>query len=46
VLASGVKALWNLRNDDLFNFRFGSPEYAQKYYAAMPLNATAGASSE
>jgi len=42
VLTPGVKALWNLRNDDLFNFRFGSPEFARKYFSAMPLNVTAG----
>ncbi len=42
VLTGTVKALWNLRNDDLFNFRFGSPEYAYDYYRQMPLNVTAG----
>jgi hypothetical protein len=42
VLTGTVKALWNLRNDDLFNFRFGSPEYAADYYRQMPLNVTAG----
>ena len=42
LLTGTVKALWNLRNDDLFNFRFGSPEYAYEYYRQMPLNVTAG----
>eukprot|EP01046_Picozoa_sp_COSAG06_P038332 COSAG06_NODE_4414_length_4288_cov_33.741704_3_plen_80_part_00 len=38
----GVKALWNLRNDDLYNFRWGNPEYTREYYSHMPLNVTAG----
>lgn len=29
-LPKGVKALWNLRNDDIFNFRWGSPDYARR----------------
>ena len=42
LLTGTVKALWNLRNDDIFNFRFGSPEYAYDYYRQMPMNVTAG----
>ena len=41
-LPKGVKALWNLRNDDLFNLRWGDPEYTREYYANMPLNVAAG----
>ena len=31
----------NLRNDDIYNFRLGNPQYARAYYANMPLNVTA-----
>lgn len=35
-LPAGVKALWCLRNDDIFNFRWGNPAYTKEYLANMP----------
>ena len=43
LLPKGVKGLWNIRNDDLFNFRWGNPEYTARYYKNLPPpNVTAG----
>eukprot|EP00041_Stephanoeca_diplocostata_P014394 m.261011 g.261011 ORF g.261011 m.261011 type:complete len:806 (+) comp19685_c0_seq1:259-2676(+) len=36
ILPPNVKALWCLRNDDMFNFRWGNPAYVSEYYANMP----------
>ncbi len=32
----GVKSWWNLRNDDIFNFRWGDPDYVRKFLANLP----------
>eukprot|EP01045_Picozoa_sp_COSAG04_P010171 COSAG04_NODE_616_length_11905_cov_2.617906_1_plen_114_part_10 len=43
LLPKGVKGLWNIRNDDLFNIRWGNPEYTARYYKNLPPpNVTAG----
>ncbi|MHC4179260.1 MAG: carbohydrate-binding family 6 protein, partial [Planctomycetota bacterium] len=34
--ASGVKCWWNLRNDDIFNFRWGDPDYAREFILHLP----------
>lgn len=31
-----VKCWWNLRNDDIFNFRWGNPEYVREFLANLP----------
>ncbi|MBN2137245.1 MAG: hypothetical protein JW720_05530 [Sedimentisphaerales bacterium] len=36
-----VKCWWNLRNDDIFNFRWGDPEYVRQFLSNLPEN-TAG----
>ncbi len=38
-----VKCWWNLRNDDIFNFRWGDPDYARDFLRNLPpANKTAG----
>ena len=38
-----VKCWWNLRNDDIFNFRWGDPEYVRAFlYNLPPAEKTAG----
>lgn len=32
----GVKCWWNLRNDDIFNFRWGDPDYAREFLRNLP----------
>ena len=34
--ATGVKCWWNLRNDDIFNFRWGDPDYARQFILNLP----------
>lgn len=34
--ATGVKCWWNLRNDDIFNFRWGDPDYAREFILHLP----------
>ena len=34
--ATGVKCWWNLRNDDIFNFRWGDPDYARDFILHLP----------
>ena len=31
-----VKCWWNLRNDDIFNFRWGDPEYVRAFLGNLP----------
>lgn len=38
----GIKSWFNLRNDDLFNFRWGNPEYANEYVLNMPKDLSPG----
>jgi hypothetical protein len=37
-----VKCWWNLRNDDIFNFRWGDPEYVRAFLSNLPPGQTAG----
>lgn len=37
-----VKCWWNLRNDDIFNFRWGDPEYVRAFLSNLSPNQTAG----
>lgn len=32
----GLKSWWNIRNDDIFNFRWGDPNYASEFIKNMP----------
>ena len=38
----GVKIWMNVRNDDIFTFRWGDPVYAQEYFKFMPQELMAG----
>ena len=38
----GKRTWWNLRNDDLFVFRWGNPEYVREFYSNLPLALTEG----
>ncbi len=38
----GIKSWWNLRNDDLYNYRWGDPEFARAMIKNIPLEQTAG----
>ena len=39
----GIKSWWNIRNDDIFNFRWGDPEYAAEFIKNIPpADVTAG----
>jgi len=41
--AFGLKSWWNVRNDDIFHFRWGNPEFAAKFIKNIPPeNLTAG----
>lgn len=40
--ASGLKCWWNLRNDDIFVYRWGDPNYAREFIANLPDEITAG----
>ena len=35
-LPEGMKFWWNLRNDDIFNFRWGSPDYVRTFINNLP----------
>ena len=35
-LPDGMKFWWNLRNDDIFNFRWGSPDYVRTFINNLP----------
>jgi len=37
-----AKVWWNLRNDDMFVFRWGNPEYASTLYKNLPMDITEG----
>lgn len=37
-----VQAWWNLRNDDIFCFRWGDPEYTRAFIKNMPYSETVG----
>jgi hypothetical protein len=34
--AFGLKSWWNIRNDDIFHFRWGDPEYASEFIKNLP----------
>jgi len=38
----GVKCWWNLRNDDIFNFRWADPEFVRAFLSNLPQGQTAG----
>lgn len=38
----GIKCWLNMRNDDIFTFRWGDPEYAQQYIHNMPYDLMPG----
>ena len=38
----GIKSWWNVRNDDLYTYRWGDPEFARSFIRNMPLIRTAG----
>ncbi len=38
----GLKCWWNLRNDDIFTFRWGDPEYVREFLKNFPEEITAG----
>ncbi|GLR69221.1 hypothetical protein [Agaribacter marinus] len=37
-----IKTWWNLRNDDIFVYRWGDPEYAAQFIKNLPLDITEG----
>ncbi|MGB2821898.1 MAG: carbohydrate-binding family 6 protein [Phycisphaerae bacterium] len=37
-----LKCWWNLRNDDIFNFRWGDPDYVREFLGNLPEGLTAG----
>lgn len=37
-----IKTWWNLRNDDIFVYRWGNPEYASTFYKNLPMEVTEG----
>ena len=37
-----IKMLWNVRNDDIYNFRWTNVAYVREYFASMPKNITLG----
>ena len=39
---AGVKCWWNLRNDDIFCFRWGDPDYVREFLGNFPEGLTAG----
>jgi hypothetical protein len=39
---SKIKTWWNLRNDDIFVYRWGDPEYAKSFYENMPTDISEG----
>jgi len=38
----GLKCWWNMRNDDIFYFRWGDPDYARAFLRNLPEGVTAG----
>ncbi len=40
--AHGLRCWWNVRNDDIFNFRWGDPNYARAFLRNLPEGVTAG----
>jgi len=42
VEAKGIKCWLNVRNDDIFTFRWGDPEYAKEYIKNMPYDLIPG----
>lgn len=38
----GLKSWWNLRNDDIFVYRWGDPEYVRLFLANLPSDHSAG----
>lgn len=42
-LPAGMKTWWNIRNDDIYNLRWGDPEYVKQFILHFPKNGrTAG----
>ncbi|WP_158968954.1 hypothetical protein [Paraglaciecola sp. L3A3] len=39
---ANIKTWWNLRNDDIFVYRWGDPDYAQNLYRNIPIDITEG----
>ncbi|RME70168.1 MAG: hypothetical protein D6781_06960, partial [Verrucomicrobia bacterium] len=40
--AHHLKSWWNLRNDDIFVYRWGDPDYVRAFLQNLPLHLTAG----
>jgi len=40
--ANGLRCWWNLRNDDIFVFRWGDPDYVREFLGNFPADLTAG----
>lgn len=40
--AHGLRCWWNLRNDDIFNFRWGDPDFVRAFLCNLPEGVTAG----
>jgi len=38
----GLRSWWNLRNDDIFVFRWGDPDYVREFLGNLPADVTAG----
>jgi hypothetical protein len=36
IRSRGLKSWWNIRNDDIFHFRWGNPEYASEFIKNLP----------
>ena len=36
IAALGMKSWWNIRNDDIFHFRWGDPEYVRSFILNLP----------
>ena len=41
-LPDEIKTWWNVRNDDIYNLRWGDPEYAKQFILHFPAGRTAG----
>jgi hypothetical protein len=38
----GIRSWWNIRNDDLYTYRWGDPEFTRSFIRNMPREQTAG----
>ncbi|MFC1765565.1 hypothetical protein ACFL6U_26265 [Planctomycetota bacterium] len=41
-MPKGMVSWWNLRNDDIYNMRWGDPEYVKQFILSFPKEVTAG----